>query len=233
MGQDAYRMLWGPGERPTRGRPATLSRGRIVAEAVAIADAEGLEKVSMKRIAEQLGSGVMSLYRHVPGKDELIALMIDTAIGTPPQLPIEDGWRTALAEWARATRDFFVAHRWALPLATLSRVIGPNETLWLDRGLSALAGEPLSGEERMFTVMAVNGYVRGAVQPELNGADDSPEWFRFAADPAGRERFPNATALLADGSLSARTPQRYFEFGLERVLDGLERYIEEQRKPDA
>jgi AcrR family transcriptional regulator len=224
MGQDVHELLWGESSRPPRGRPAGLSRERIVAEAVAVADAEGLQKVSMKRVAERLDCGVMSLYRHVASKEQLVALMLDTAMGPAPELPTEEGWRKALAEWARANRDFFLAHPWALPLATEYRPVGPNETAWLDRGLGALASTRLPGSERLASIMTVNGFVRSGVQTEFQ-QDGSPQWFRFMSDPDARERFPNAAALFADGSMSPDSSERHFEYGLGIVLDGIEHRV--------
>ncbi|WP_026923131.1 TetR/AcrR family transcriptional regulator [Glycomyces arizonensis] len=225
MGQDVRELLWGDAARPPRGRPAGLSREQIVAEAIAIADAEGLQKVSMKRVAERLDCGVMSLYRHVDGKEQLVALMHDTAIGPAPDLSADRGWREAVAEWARATRAYFLAHPWALPLVTEDRPVGPNEVSWLDQGLGALESTRLSGAERLAAVMVVNGFVRGGVQPEVQESYAGAQWFDFMADPRARERFPNTSALFADGSMSYETPELSFEFGLQVVLDGLERRI--------
>src|SRR5438105_13318066 len=106
-------LLWGPGKRPSRGPKPGLSLERIVLAAIAIADAEGLSAVSMQRVAAECGFTTMSLYRYVPSKNELLDLMIDTAVGQPPKLhEIPGGWRPKLAEWAWQTWSGFHQHPW-------------------------------------------------------------------------------------------------------------------------
>ncbi|MEU6860318.1 TetR/AcrR family transcriptional regulator [Glycomyces sp. NPDC046736] len=227
MGDGGYELLWGAKTRPARGRPPALSRERIVAEALAIADAEGLQQVSMKHLAERLGSGVMSLYRHVPGKDELVALMYDATMTDPPRLPEGEGWRAAMTAWALAVRDLFHAHPWALALATANHAMGPGEARWLDTALGVFEAEGLPAEICLAAVMAVNGYVGGAVRPEIQGQDD-PHWFRFLQHESAREDYPHVYRLVAENSFTVPTVD-VFGFGLERVLDGLERYIEDHR----
>src|ERR1700733_7935915 len=111
----ALDLLWGTRDRPRRGPRPSLSLERIVAEAVSLADAEGLANLSMQHLAERLGCAKMALYRYVPGKSELVALMVDAALGDPPEAPPETSptsptgrtpvagerqWRTVLRLWA-------------------------------------------------------------------------------------------------------------------------------------
>ncbi|WP_276313736.1 TetR/AcrR family transcriptional regulator C-terminal domain-containing protein [Antribacter gilvus] len=198
-----------------------------MAEAVAIAAAEGLPRVSMKHLAERLGSGVMSLYRHVPGKDELVALMYDSIMSTPPDLPADQGWRAALTAWAHAVRDLFLAHPWALPLATVNHVLGPGEAGWLDSAMRAVGASGFATDLSLASVMAVNNYVGGAVRPELHGGQEDPLWFTFLADDGAMQRFPALADLVTEGHFQESALLRdHFSFGLERLLDGLERYLE-------
>ncbi|MCC3764161.1 TetR/AcrR family transcriptional regulator [Glycomyces sp. TRM65418] len=230
MGSGEYELLWGDQARPGRGRPAGLSRERIVAEAVAIADTEGLQHVSMKHLAERLGSGVMSLYRHVPGKDELKLLMYDSLMAGPPPLPEADHWRDLLRAWGLGVRDLFTSHPWALTVATDQRAMGPCEATWVDDVLGRLEQLDMPAPLALAAVLTVDCFVLGAVRPELGMADapaGKAEFFRFLADPAMRERFPHLARLTepaADPPLD-----HYFEFGLDRVLDGLERHLETRR----
>lgn len=234
MGGDAYGLLWEQGPHTGRtgrgpGRPSGLSRERIVAEAVAVADAEGLRHVSMKRVAERLGTGAMSLYRHVPGKDELVALMYDATMAEPPHLPEGEGWRAAMIAWAEQVRALFRAHPWALALATRNHAIGPGEAGWLDAALGVFVREGLAADVSLAAVLAVNGYIGGALRPELQGQSD-PQWFRFLEHDLAPLKYPNAFRLAAEGGLAGSAILRdTFEFGLQRVLDGLEQYIEDQR----
>ncbi|MGH8877537.1 MAG: TetR/AcrR family transcriptional regulator, partial [Stackebrandtia sp.] len=149
MCADIYALLWEDDTSPARSRPTGLSRERIVTEAITMADADGLAKLSMPRLADRLGSGVMSLYRHVPGKRELLALMYDTALTDVPALPSDQDWRPRLHTWAYAVHVFFRCHPWALPLATVNHPMGPKEFAWMDCALGVLERTPLSAAERL------------------------------------------------------------------------------------
>lgn len=224
MGHADYELLWGEGTRAGRGRPAGLSRERIVAEAVAIADAEGLQKVSMKHLAERLGSGVMSLYRHVPGKEELVILMYDSLMAGPVPLPEADHWRKILRHWGLGVRDLFTTHPWALTVATSERSMGPGEAAWVDTVIGRLTAVGMPAGLGLIAVLTVDCFALGAVRPEINGPEENTEFFRFLADPAMRERFPNLARLAEPDA--GNDEYDHFEFGLDRVLDGLEQYIE-------
>ncbi|MDN3242062.1 TetR/AcrR family transcriptional regulator [Glycomyces tritici] len=226
MGTGDYELLWGGSARAGRGRPAGLSRERIVAEAVAIADAEGLQKVSMKHLAERLGSGVMSLYRHVPGKDELVLLMYDSLMAGPHPLPEADHWREILRGWGHGVRKLFITHPWALSVATAERTMGPGEATLVDAVIGRLTAVGMPAGLGLVAVLTVDCFILGAVRPEISGTDGSTEYFQFLADPAMRARFPNLAHIAAPGTASGIAMEDYFSFGLERVLDGLERHIE-------
>lgn len=224
MGQAEFELLWGEATRNARGRPAGLSRERIVAEAVAIADAEGLQKVSMKHLAERLGSGVMSLYRHVPGKDELVLLMYDSLLAGPAPLPEADHWRQILRHWGLGVRDLFTTHPWALTVATSERTMGPGEAAWVDTVIGRLTAVGMPVELGLTAVLTVDCFALGAVRPEINGTEQDTQFFSFLADPAIRARFPNLARLAEPDTVTDMVD--HFEFGLDRVLDGLEQYIE-------
>src|SRR5688572_33096520 len=95
---------WGRHDRPARGPRPGLSLARIVDAAVDVAASEGLAAVSMNRVAAELGTAPMSLYRYVAAKDELLELMVDAGVGPPPELTDGVGWRAGLAAWAQAVR---------------------------------------------------------------------------------------------------------------------------------
>ena len=210
-------LLWSePAATPRR----PLSRARIVAAALAVADAEGLDAVSMPRLARELGTAPMSLYRHVAHKDALVDLMLDAAIGPPPVLP--DGpWRDRLAAWARANLAVFRQHPWTLPLVTGPRPMGPQECAWGEGALRVIADSGIAPDDVGPVLMLVNGYVRGAAVP---AADRAP-------DPAVIERSGRAAELpLIMALLTAPPPgpgaaDAEFEFGLARVLDGVEAHV--------
>ncbi|TDD25978.1 TetR/AcrR family transcriptional regulator [Nonomuraea diastatica] len=215
--------LWGDRQRAPRGPRPVLRLDRIVAEAIAIADEEGLAALSMQRLAARLGSGTMSLYRHVSTKDDLVSLMLDTAIGPPAEEPAEPGhWRAAIERWARDTRDIFLRHPWALALVTTPRVLGPNETAHLESAIAAMSGAGLSPRDVLNSVLLVNGYVRGAVQPSV---DHQASSFGHELIRRAQDRFPHLNAVLSHLADQGK-PVDGFEFGLHRVLDGIEVYLE-------
>ncbi|MGI5257891.1 TetR/AcrR family transcriptional regulator [Streptomyces angustmyceticus] len=236
-------VLWGGRERPSRGPKPALSLERITRTAMALADAGGLGAVSMQRVAAELDFTKMSLYRYVPGKSELVALMIDTALGEPPAAAEPaasgrdgSGWRAALRAWAGALAAVYQRHPWLLETAVGPRVMGPHELGWTDRALAALAGTGLTGGERLDAVVVVTGHVRTLAQvsaptgPGGARATGPEEAMSAALNEllAGRaDRFPAVAAALADSGGASR--DQAWEFGLERILDGLESYTDRAR----
>jgi AcrR family transcriptional regulator len=228
-------LLWGSRSRPSRGRPPTLSLDRIVTAAIAIADAEGLAALSMQRLATELGAGTMSLYRYVSGKAELAALMLDTVIGEPPDYAEAGDWRAGLEQWARENYAIFQRHPWTLPLVTDERVMGPNETSHLEAALRTISGCGLSARDMLDTALLVNGFVRGTAQYSIRATPGAPDKIRRNIGEATAEtieeydrkdRYPTLVAAMAAAGEDAADAgeQTSFEFGLQRILDGLERY---------
>ncbi|HEY2192057.1 MAG TPA: TetR/AcrR family transcriptional regulator [Actinomycetospora sp.] len=210
--------LWAPPSAPRRER-RPLSREAIVGAAVALADAEGIEAVSMPRLARTLGAAPMSLYRHVPHKEALLALMVDAAVGPPPDVAAETV-REGMARWARANRGVFAAHPWTLPLVTGPQRMGPSECAWAEVFLTLLdevAGMP--AEQAIALVHVVNAYVRGASAPIGNRAPTAAE-----VRSAGREdELPRLLTLLpsdADTRGAQGPDDELFELGLAAVVDG-------------
>ncbi|RRO19872.1 TetR/AcrR family transcriptional regulator [Saccharopolyspora rhizosphaerae] len=222
-------LLWGSAARPPRGPKPTLSLQRIVDGAVELADSEGLEALSMQRLAAELGAGTMSLYRYVPSKDDLISLMLDAAIGAPPEIGERTGWRSAMETWARANVSVFERHPWALTLVTKPRVMGPNEVAYLEAGLAALRGTGLDHAEMLNTVLLVNGFVRGSApfRPERAPGRSKMVSLELLAEHGQQERFPTvAEVLSAMAEHRPRESDAPFEYGLRRVLDGIAARIE-------
>ncbi|MCB5908031.1 TetR/AcrR family transcriptional regulator C-terminal domain-containing protein [Streptomyces sp. SF28] len=226
-------LLWGERGRPSRGPKPALSLERITRTAIALADLGGLGAVSMQRVAGELDFTKMSLYRYVPGKTELVALMIDTAMGEPPAVAPDAAWRPALRTWAGELSAVFRRHPWLLEAAVGPRVMGPHELGWTECALAALARTGLSGSEQLDTVVLVTGHVRGIAQITASMGVGSargthPEQVLSAALNellVGRsDRFPALTSAVAAGAAECGRDQA-LEFGLERILDGLESLI--------
>ena len=216
-------VLWGTTNAPRRGPKPVLSLDTIVATAIALADAQGLSTLSMQAIAAQLGFTKMSLYRHVPGKSELTALMLDTALGAPPALE-GTGWRVQLHEWTLAMYERMRRHPWTVTAAGAARSLGPNQLAWLETGLTALADTGLSGAERLDTVATLAIAARGQVQ-QGEGAEDEMNTLMASVLAEHGARYPAALAAFTDARSDGNLDNA-LQFGLDRILDGLERLID-------
>lgn len=229
FGQQAgtVELLWEPRPQPTRGPKPALSVERVAEAGIRLADADGLAAVSMQRVAGELGVTKMALYRYVPGKAELIALMVDTAAGPPPELDEEPGgWRAQLGQWARRLLAVLQRHPWLLDATVGPRIIGPNELGWLEQAVAALDGTGLDGGERIDAVVVILGHVRTIAQqsrtppgPPRHHAQPQlgtviAELLRTHAD-----RYPALAA--AQGATGPGSQDTALEFGLERIFDGL------------
>ncbi len=225
-------LLWATPESSAarRGQRSALDVGRIVSAAVALADAEGLSAVSMRRVAAEVGVPTMTLYGHVPGKGELVDLMLDTVLGEvypDEQAATSGNWRTRVEAVARANWALLARHPWASSAATGRPPTGPNAMRKYETELRAVDGLGLSENQMDLLVTLVNGFVRGSVGGNRDGPDDQP--WRAATGPYAAlvldpVRFPTAARV---GPVAAGEPQgaagqeRSFEFGLERLLDGI------------
>jgi len=193
---------------------------------------EGLGELSMRSVAERLGFTTMSLYRHVPGKAELVELMRDAALGAPPQPETSEDWRSQLAGWARASLERHHRHPWRLEME-LRAPFGPNHLRWLDAGLQAVSDLGLPDQELVSTVLAVDSYVRGAARLQVSMAREIRRsrssmaelervYARIFEAVVTSERYPTLARVIAAGAFEPTDPPRdEFEYGLVRVLDGI------------
>jgi AcrR family transcriptional regulator len=226
---------WGLRAPAGKGPKPGLALERIVAAAVALADAEGLAAVSMSRVAKELGTGAMSLYRYVESKDELLALMVDAALGAVPPTPVEGSWRARLERWAWATVRGLREHPWAVNAPIAGPPLAPHAVAWFEDALAALEGTGLTEAEKPSVVLMLSGYATNHVtvmnQVESGFFAEAPDaamrgyadTLRRLADP---QRFPALHRVLAAGVFDrADPPDEEFAFGLERILDGIEALI--------
>jgi AcrR family transcriptional regulator len=225
-------LLWGSPQRPKRGPKPSLTLQRIVAEAIEHADAEGLASLSMQRLAERLGCAKMALYRYVPGKAELEALMLDAALGAAPDPAAaapggdvdEEQWRAQLRAWAMTMFERMLAHPWAHELAQGVRPVGPNEVGWMESALTTLADSGLTGAEGLDTIALLAGHVRGLALQAAAAGDGSMEAALgrqvSQALTAQADRYPRTVAAFTEsGPPGAR--DNALDFGIDRILDGL------------
>jgi AcrR family transcriptional regulator len=212
-------LLWGLRAAATRGPKATLSVDKIAAAALAIADAEGIEAVSMQRVAETLDFTKMSLYRHVSAKSDLIAVMIELAVGEPPDLRrVRGGWRPRLERWARLLSATWEAHPWLPGVTAGERVMGPREMGWVEVAVAALDVTPLTADERMDVVTVISGHLRNTHGLDVAGTQPWHDLTYRELLRVHHDRFP---ALHALATRHIRKPRQTREFGLRCVLDGV------------
>lgn len=220
-------LLWGMRAAPTRGPKATLSIEKIAAAAVTVADVEGIENVSMQRVAESLDFTKMSLYRHVSGKADLIAVMIEYAVGEPPNLRrVRGGWRRRLERWARSLSATWQEHPWLPGVTVGGRVMGPREMGWVESAVDALADTPLTPTERMDVVTLLSGHIRNTQALGVAGTQPWHDQRHIDLLRGQPDRFPALHELPAR---QTRTPQQTRDFGLRCVLDGVEKVIDAAR----
>jgi AcrR family transcriptional regulator len=235
---------WGVRERPHKGPKPALSLGRIVDAAVRVADAEGLDAVSMSRVAAELGTAPMSLYRHVSAKEELLTLMVDAAWGPVSDVPASDepapgeGWRAGLSRWAWALRAGARRHPWGVRIPLNGLPIMPNEVAWFENALACMAGTGLSEARKASVIMLLAGYVRtlatteADIEAAIRASGLTPsQWMasypRMLAELADPARFPALARFIAAGVFEAEDgPDDEFIFGLDRILDGVAVLIE-------
>jgi AcrR family transcriptional regulator len=236
---------WGARAPVTKGPKPGLSLDQIVGAGIAIADAEGLSAVSMNRVASELGSSAMSLYRYVESKQELLTLMVDAALGTIPAGPPGEGWRAGLSRWAWATVAAMRAHPWAVQVPISGPPLGPQSVAWFEDALRTMRDTTLGEGEKASIVLMLAGYARnqvstmGDVQAHFLDAAGTPhdamrgyrDTLRALTDA---DRFPALHALLDAGVFDrADPPDEEFAFGLERILDGIEALIRARAQPRA
>ncbi|MFE7138133.1 TetR/AcrR family transcriptional regulator C-terminal domain-containing protein [Streptomyces sp. NPDC057644] len=240
-------LLWGTGERPGRGPKPGLTLDRIVTAAVAVADAEGLAAVSMRRLSTELGTGTMSLYRYVPGKAELLDLMLDRVLGEP--LPSTDAstapaeappapadWRAAVDTMARDYLDNLRRHPWLLKINQARTVLGPSALRGLELALTGLRGMGLRDPELIGVIITVNSFVEGLARTQADAAEAvrqtglSDEVFWDHQRPfLERAMLSGAYPMMASMSEDTFSPEfDQFEFGLQRLIAGFDVLVGER-----
>lgn len=230
-------LLWSTQSHPGR---SGLTLKAIVDAAMALADDEGVDALSMRNVAQRLGAGTMSLYTHVPGRSELIELMFDSAYGelyesveTPSQQP--GGWQDAMRFIARQNWELYRRHPWMLQLMSARPVLGPHATLKYEAELRPLDGLGLSDVEMDGVLTLVLTHVEGCARAQAalertqqeSGMSEAEWWVSnepFLAKVIDPSRFPVATRVGAATGVefqAASNPEYAFSFGLERILAGV------------
>jgi AcrR family transcriptional regulator len=239
--REAGEPVW---TRPSpRARQPRYTRQQIAAVALAIADAEGIEAVSMRRIARALGAGTMTLYHYVPTKRDLLTLMHDAVIGEllVPDAELAPGWREALAQIARRSRTAFRRHPWMLGAELDGDArIGPNGMRHFEQSLAAVSGTALSNSERAELISLVDDYVFGFTVRSDVVEEFSDEWIHavggYLAEQLRSGDFPHVRELVGNDDpetvirriAAAASVDERFERGLTRLLDGVETWLSQR-----
>jgi AcrR family transcriptional regulator len=197
-------LLWGRRERGKRGPRPGLSADAIVEAAIRVADTEGLEAISMARVAAELGFTTMSLYRYVASKDELLQLMFNASAFGAESLVLEgDDWRSRVRSWAVIQREMLDRHPWITQMPMPAPPLAPNSLHFVERALEAMDGTGLADSEKLRAIGLLSSYT-------LSEA-------RFANDAA---RAAAAAKAAADsGSGEAPVPPLTYEAMLRALVD--------------
>jgi AcrR family transcriptional regulator len=224
-------LIWERLQQSPRSLQPALNRDQIVRAAIEIADTEGAQAITMRRIAAELDAAAMSLYRHVFSKEDLLDLMLDQVFGEIA-LPVQPSgdWRADLSALAYATRSMFKLHPWLIPLLTSRPTIGPNYLGWFEFSLATVAnlGFDITTMAQIVSVLA--GYVTAVVGYEVAEEQNTQrtglteEDKRMYATPYVQQiiasgRYPNFARFFSAGV--TLDPEQGFAFGLGCLLDGL------------
>jgi len=201
-----------------------LSRERVLRAAVALADRGGIEALTMRRLGQELGVEAMSLYKHVANKDDVLDGIVDLVVGDIDVPPAGTPWRDAMRARAVSAHAVLLAHPWAA-LQIMSRFsIGPGMTRYLDATLGRLREGGFSVEGALDAWHTLDSHIYGFTLQELGLPFEAAEAPQVSADVLGTlsaEEFPYVVEVISHVMRHGRVED--FEFGLDLVLDGLER----------
>ncbi|MBA0053227.1 TetR/AcrR family transcriptional regulator [Streptomyces sp. AJS327] len=229
-------LLWNPGAVPSRGPKRNLTLARVVEAAIALADREGLSALSMRNVASELGVGTMSLYRYVPGKGELIDLMVDHVNGPAEATAFEGlGWREAMERIAEDSWTLYTTSSWLIQINQSRPILGPRSMAGVETALTPLRGLGLTSQEKMSLLVALDNFVLGSARSHIlerqaaqeSGVSDEDFW---AAQEPFLERaiesgnYPNLASV--DEDAFSATGLQVMRFGLRALLDGFQALVD-------
>ncbi|MFC4099791.1 TetR/AcrR family transcriptional regulator [Paenibacillus xanthanilyticus] len=236
-------LSWGIVKEPQRGPKREMNVKQIVDAAIAIADAEGLTAVSMNRVASSLGFTAMSLYRYIPSKEDLLLLMQDAVCELGIEERIDEGmpWREGLRIYVEAMIQLYQDRPWFSDIPITGAPITPNNLKVVDSALRIMRGLPLTDAEKMSVILLLSSYARacGILQRDFNRAlkagmtsasFSGAPFLGALSELVTAERFPDLRPLLVSGAYTGTDEAADeilddFDFGLARILDGIEHYM--------
>ena len=230
--QASLELLW-EGWRPSgKGPKPTLTLERIVDAAIGVADADGVEALTMRRLARELGVGTMSLYRYVPDKSVLLDLTLDR-VSIPGDAKREftrRSWRDALEAEAWEGRALYLRHPWLLQVNWTRPVLGPNSVAGLELVMSGVESLPLTDQEKILLISVLDAYVTGSVRQQImyenaaeeTGLSEDEFWetqLPFLERAMGSGHYPMMSSMAEDSFDGSW--EETFAAGLRHLLDGL------------
>jgi len=212
---------------PTTEPRSRLSRERVLIAAMAHADAWGLEALSMRKLADELGVAPMALYRHVANRDDLVDGMVDVVF-SEIELPSDgESWRTTMRKRAVSVRDVLLRHRWAIGLMESRRNPGPANLRHHDGVIGTLRAAGFSMAMVAHAYALLDAYIYGFALTRMNlpfeGGDDVAEVAQTMLDPFPVDAYPNLVAFITEHAMKPGYDfGDEFAYGLDLILDGLE-----------
>lgn len=232
--EPAQQVIWARPTRGARGPRPTHDRDDIAAAAVRLADAEGIEAVSIRRVAADIGAAPTALYRYLARKEELFELMMDAVAGEQDPPEHSGDWRTDLRASAERFRATALRHPWLPAIAAGRATLGPNMLRWMEFSSGVFAGHDLSADEILLNLNTLGAFLDGYVVQELSEAEAirrsglNHEQWQAAQGAYGESiitsgNYPNLARIMieAQGPHAADRLERGFTLGLERILDGI------------
>ncbi|QHW31755.1 TetR/AcrR family transcriptional regulator [Paenibacillus rhizovicinus] len=240
-------LSWGIVKQGKRGPKGELSIKQIVDAAVAIADQDGLQAMSMSRVAQSLGFTTMSLYRYIASKDDLLLLMQESVCTPLPEDKPGQHWRDGMREYVDLCVDVFTRHPWYSDIPITGVPVTPNIMAMVDWVLRMMRPLDLDEFEKMSIMLLMSSYGRsiGQIRRDMvmamKAGRNAEEFSGLPFSPALKqlvtpERFPDLYPIVMSGVYAGEreaesTVGDDLDFGLERILDGVEQYLERRRKP--
>ncbi len=240
-------LLWGRREPGRRGPKPGLTLDGIVAAAVRLADAEGLDAVSMARVAKDLGFTTMSLYRYVSSKEELLQLMWNASAQGAEDLELAGAnWRERLQQWAMVQREMLDRHPWITQMPMAAPPLAPNSLTFVERGLQALDDTGVSEADRLRVIGLISSYTlsearmahdaaradaKSVATADIDGT--SPRWTFEALlrELVDEQNYPRLHRIAWSEEIgndpSGFDERQEFLFGLDRILDGVQVLVDQ------
>jgi AcrR family transcriptional regulator len=212
-------------------RRAPLSRERVLRAAVSLADQDGIESLTMRRLGQELGVEAMSLYNHVANKDDLLDGIVDLVVGDIEVPPTGTHWKTAMRARAISAHETLLAHPWAAVLIMSRFNIGPGMTRYLDATLGRLREGGFSIEGALDAWNTLDSHIYGFTLQELSLPFEIEEARQVSAQVLGQipaDEYPHVVEVITAIMQTGR--EENFEFGLDLILDGLEHQLGHARR---